>query len=230
MYVDTDPRPFELLLKNDADPNVPCWTDCPPLLGKGSTVSLLASMPEYNRLFELTFQTSGDPNGKDYAIYTPNFGYALGNQPDALERLALLAKKGIEFDRTDGFGRGFVPIRLLGGLRADCIPAERNYEIALAAMKHGADFKNSTTNPNRLNLDQSVFDGCHFRPIHFLALSAMENDSVFESSAAAKSLVRFLEENGQSFEQAVGDLKRWEKWKQEGRDDLIEKEHQERTK
>ena len=39
-----------------------------------------------------------------------------------------------------------------------------------------------------------------------------------------------LEELGESLDEAKEDLRRWKKWKEEGRDDLIEQEYQNRIK
>lgn len=225
MFVDTDPRPFELLIKNGADPNVPCDIDCRPLLGLHSTVSHLASMPRYNRLFELTFRNSGKPN-LPAGVLGPPFAFAAFDQPDAVERQKLLAGLGTDFNQPITFPCDrYLPSLLLAGLWEENEQVRNKYyQLSMSAIGHGADYRR-TSFPGRYRGKKTDFSDCHFLPIHYVVLAAKKHDKLLHTPDAS-ALLDFLQSKGQSFDEAVEDLKRWKRWKEKGFDKLIDIEHE----
>ncbi|MDB4778287.1 hypothetical protein OAG68_02405 [bacterium] len=237
-FVDTDPRPFELLLEHGADPNIVSWNDVAPPVGNYSAMSVshLTAIPQYNRLFEKVFQGSGDPNiiGGLFDDQAPPFAATTFGQPDSWERLNLMVKKGVNFEQVYGYSqKPLIYGRLRGFARVESTELrEREARIILFVIENGAEFARSFELPQEVGLEALGWGGCHFTPIHFVAQASLVHELDFRNleSPLVNKLIDFLEEDGQSLEKAISDLKRWARWKSDGETDLIENEHRQRER
>lgn len=194
-HMETNPEPFELLLKHGADPNVIAHMDGETWTTKvlpGNAVVHLVCQGTYNRLFKRVFESGGDPNLPCEAIFsdakTP-LNQLYSGCPDVTERLELLIAQGANLDYRDDSGHTFVS-RLVAG----CY--ERQYKLALIALENGADY--------RLTYNRG---GHQHRLIHFLAACKVDRER--EERAQYDALVSWLEERGESLDAAKEDLRRW---------------------
>jgi len=218
-FVDDDPRPFGLLLKHGANPNVACgfvldgWPS--KITHGGNSVSNLVSFGVYNRHYKNVFEHGGDPNIPSKSLITPGVTPLLalhGETPDALERLLLLIEKGADLDARYASGQTFVGQKLKSRYT-------HSYSLALAALKAGADF----------DVYHKEKAGGYFRFVHYLAASETHLSGCSKAEQRCyHELVAWLERRGESISEARNDLKRWEEWNKYKRPEWFEKEHQER--
>lgn len=225
--VDTDPRPFGLLLSHGADPNV---VFAEPNTGwESATVTHLVAFGVYNRQFKNVFENGGDPNLlQKFGTYTEPqsvtpFMLVFDECPDAIERLQLLIDKGAKLDLRTEDGSTFLSKKAPKAIRSDIqsrmmlkvLDAGANYEL----------FYKQTSNQR----EPHPFEGCYFRLIHILALAELELDGELPGTPVHyRELIAWLEERGESLDDARNDLERWEQLVLQGRADEIEKEHQQR--
>lgn len=236
-FVDTDPRPFELLLERGANPNVLSWYDLAPPLGNfsGMSVAHLASIPTYNRLFQKVFDGDADPNQLEglFQNQAPPFVKAVYDSPDYWERLNLMVKGGADFGLLyERPKKSFLSEQLNTFVRAeDDSQRERSCRMILLAIENNAEFEQTFQIPKDIGTRELRWGGCYFTPIHFFAQASLEQgvDLDHSDSPNVKKLIKLLEGKTLSLEDAIVDLKRWEQWKSEGLGELIEIEHQKRT-
>lgn len=226
-HLDTDPRPFGLLLKHGANPNQIVQSskvDRIRPVQEGLAVTHLVCVGLYNRHFKNVFEAGGDPNLTNqisdlYPSPLPSYWHVFPWAPDSAERVQLLIDKGAKLDVKSN-GVPFVAAR--------CTNDERFCKIALVAIKAGAEYN--------VYYQQHWFkecDGSYFRLIHCLAAARYNTKSSSRQthSRSFDELVKFLEEKGQSFKDAKEDVARWKYWTSKGgQADLLEKERQEREK
>ena len=228
-----DPRPFELLLKHKADPNVIVsapYDDRRGLsfLSYGCSVTYLVSEGTYNRQFKNVFENGGDPNlvssvkkKPNPSVFPPVFFQLSPDAPDAVERLSLWINLGVNLNFR--FGKKGLTFQMLNTGKS-----EAGNRLVLVALKNGnANHKFYYRVSKSETASQWV--GCYFRLIHQLA----EVEPKVSRRPAAeqihfKALVDWLEQNGESMVDAKADLERWAKWNNNEQSDLVEKEHQER--
>lgn len=219
-HMEQDPRPFALLLEQGADPNAVVDFSKPddndPFL-PSYAVTHLVLHGTYNRLFKSVFENGGDPNlmGKTFSGM-PAFAELRTNTPDAVERLKLLIDKGANLDFRHPKTKATYVWLLVG-------KNEQRNQLALLALDYGkANFQYSYKIPEN-TVPEATFSGCYFRLIHMLAFLEGDQPNFL-------ALVKWLEEHGESLTEAKADLKRWRQWKDSGRKDLIEQEHQQQLK
>lgn len=235
-FVDTDPRPFELLLKNGANPNCVSWYDRARPVGNffGLSVAHLTSIPTYNRLFSTVFEGRGSANvmGGFMRELAPPFALSILTQPDYWERLKLMARNGADFNLEYNYPAApFLYGRLWEFVRAeDDEQRERSCRMMLLAIEHGADLKQTFEIFEDEGVSKIRWGGCYFAPIHFFAQASLEKGlSLHESkSSNVRQLLQLFVEANCSLDTAIDDLQRWERWKSEGLGELIEIEHQKR--
>ncbi|MFK7769005.1 MAG: hypothetical protein AB8B55_17415 [Mariniblastus sp.] len=228
-HLEADPGPFAFLLEKGADPNVVVEFS----KSKGSksvflpsyAVTHLVLKGTYNRQFKAVFDNGGDPNliGRTWKGM-PAFAELSSRAPDAIERLKYLIDKGANLDfRHPKTNETYV--WLLAG------EDERRNELALVALEYGkANYQFLYKTPES-GVPVAPYAGCYFRLVHKLAMLDLWRDQdTKENPVHFRALVKWLEEHGESFAEAKKDLQRWKQWKEDGREDLIEQEHQRRSK
>ena len=234
MFVDTDPRPFEMLLEHDADPNVFFGEHAGWPFNRfvGLSVSQLSAMANYNRLFKSVFEHGGDPNLELHPFWK---NIRRGNpivtfdQIDSPERLIFLLSKGADFRHPHTIlSDQFLEHHLfIAAVTKEDKRRQRLYESALFAVEKGAEFKDGFWElPEGYHYVRPEFSGCYFKPIHFLALMK-DADKEF-SSVAFEKLIKILGSEGVTLEQATKDLERWRGWKKKGFKKLIQIEYEKR--
>jgi len=236
-HMDTDPRPFELLLKNGANPNQIVHHRAKKQTKKGLVSEVgfavvhLVSMREYNRQFKNVFENGGDPNLNSENILgrLPPYRLFWPSAPDALERIQLWGKKGATFDKKSDDGMSFVCGNCIGG-------EEESLQLCYLALRAGADHSLSYKVEEMGSLvtwatGRTEYKGCYFRMIHFMALN--EQKARQRRKSEQKYYLRvlnYLEQRGESLKDAHQDLKRWKTMVADGNLNDIEKEHQQREK
>lgn len=221
-FLETDPRPFGLLLKHGADPNQTVVGPKVPYSAYGTAVTHLVCMSSYNRHFKNVFEAGGDPNlpAKKNLIYAgpmPPYCQLRPWAPDSAERMQLLIDKGARLD---------VVLNTTPFIAARCTHQEEFCKMILVAIKGGGDYK-------RVHRETyfDEYEDCYFRPIHRLALAEPKaNERPRSEQTHFRALVKWLDDHGESFDEAKADLKQWRIWIIQRRRDLIEKQHQERLK
>lgn len=236
-HMDTDPRPFEMLLKNGANPNVVVHHEKVARLqahfrtGGGFAVVHFVSDNEYNRQFENVFEHGGDPNlvSENFIRKFPSYRYLWPSVPDAVERVQLWIKKGAKLDKKSEDGISFVCLNCVSG-------EEDSLRLCHLALKGGSDYaiwyKVEETEGSVEGTWAGQFEefkGCYFRMIHFMALNEEKVRKRPKSEQKYyQRVLGFLEQRGESLKAAHADLKRWKALIAEGKLDVIEKEHQKR--
>ena len=225
-HQDTDPRPFEMLLKAGADPNIvvnlsPLHRErpkqVPEALEENMSVGHATCKGMYNRQFKNVIEHGADMNLAGPLYYhgprtgapkTPFF-FCWHFAPDAGERYKLIASKWDFFELAKANGvvpqRYFRHIHLLGFCRN--------------LIERGLDTRSWHLEKDKL----------YYQPIHYLATLEPTEDWSDEELLNYEQLADWFNEQDVSLKDAKEDLKRWSKWLDTGRQDLVEKEHQERT-
>ena len=224
-HLNRDPRPFSCLMKHGADPNV-----IVDMSGRneeqevfpGYSVTNLAVRGIYNRHFKTVFENGGDPNLPNECPFEswqkPAFFELWAIAPDSEERLKLMIEKGADMNWAMPRGTTF--------LTANSWANEQCCGLALIALDLGGADHLATARAG----EGGEYSGCYFRSIHLLAFAMEKADLDKVKHKKFYKLVERLEERGESLDEAKEDLRRWKKWKEEGRDDLIEQEYQNRIK
>lgn len=225
-HMERDPRPFALLLKHGANPNIIvkntlCQRPVYEAVLSGNAVTHLVAQCSYNRQFENVFENGGNPNLISESLFErPPFGGLNVNAPDVTERLKYLVDKGANLDCR------YSDWTFL--LYQACGSDKRGYQLALVALDYGEARYNDYY--KKSDVAHDPYGGCYFRAIHFLAEVESEmSERPAEKQVHFRALVKWLEDHGESLAEAQADLKRWRKWKEEGREDLIEEEYQQRV-
>ena len=232
----TDPRPFYCLLKHGADPNATVnsiGSDVVSVLWDSETAIVhLVAFGRYNRLFKAVFEHGGDPNLRweidTLETSTTPFRLLHEESPDVFERLELLIRCGANLDDLDT--GGWTETHSWLKWRIDISNYGRHCRLALSVLKAGASFRLAAK--RGVGYDKgSLYDGCYFHPIHFLAEAESEIGKLpADQQVQYRAVIQWLEEHGGSLKQAKADLGRWKNWIENGRADLIEKEHEERQR
>jgi uncharacterized protein len=190
---------FRWLLEYGADPNVVIESDfnLGNYMRPGDSVTLIACKTSLPGYFDAVFDHGGDPNhpysGKLLADGPPLKAVvnALGREPEEkLKQVKRLIALGADMNALTPDA---TPV-----MEAVAWPGQ--FDLALTMLEAGANF--------RMHMDDE-----HKRLIH---LVAMEEDRLDEYSpkqrAQFRELVKWLEDRGESFEEAKADLTRWASW------------------
>ncbi len=236
-HQNTNPGPFEMLLKHGANPNQivhqkeKSRIQSVPLFGGGFAVVHLVSMTSYNRQFKNVFEHGGDPNlvAQNLFYKYPPYRLLWPGTPDAVERVELLIKKGAKLDEKSTDGMSFVCLRCIGG-------EEESLRLSYLALRAGADHSLSYKVEDKGGLvtwaaSQTEYTGCYLRMIHFMALNEQKARKRPKSGQKYyQRVLNYLEQRGESLKDAHQDLKRWKALVADGNLDEIEKEYQQREK
>ena len=190
---------FRWLLEHGADPNVVIESDfnLGNYMRPGDSVTLMACKTSFPGYFDAVFDHGGDPNhpysGKLLADGPPLMAVvkALGREPkEKLTQVKRLIALGAD----------------MNALHPDATPVMEavirfdQYDLALTMLEAGADF--------RMYMDDE-----HKRLIHLVAMQEDRLDEYSpEKRAKFRELVKWLEDRGESYEEAKADLARWRSW------------------
>ena len=198
-YPDNRLPRFRWLLEHGADPNVVVESDFNSrgYLGPGDSVTLIVCWTSFPGYFDAVFDHGGDPNhpysGKASFKCPPLMAVvkALGREPkEKLTQVKRLIALGAD----------------MNALHPDATPVMEavirfdQYDLALTMLEAGADF--------RMYMDDE-----HKRLIHLVAMQEDRLDEYSpEKRAKFRELVKWLEDRGESYEEAKADLARWASW------------------
>jgi uncharacterized protein len=186
---------FTKLLEHGADPNVVIKSDLNTHGGfhPGDSVTHMACKTEFPGYFEAVFAHGGDPNLIRKGTIpgdTPLFSVTNGAGPSKNEHIKLLMDKGADLNHMNG---------------AWATPAMEavscaQYGIALTILQGGADYNIYVPKSNT-------------RLVH-IVVGEERRKPFWTSQQAAdyEKLVKWLEDHGESIEQARADNKRWQSW------------------
>jgi hypothetical protein len=198
-YPDNRLPRFKWLLEHGANPNVVVESDFSShgFLSPGDSVTLIVCWTSFPGYFDAVFDHGGDPNhpysGKASFKCPPLMAVvnALGQEPEEkLKQVKRLIALGADMN-------SLYP-HVTPAMRAVGWPGQ--FDLALLMLEAGADFR-------------KYMDDGHKRLIH---LVAMQEDRLDEYSpeklAKFRELVQWLEDRGESYEEAKADLARWASW------------------
>jgi len=198
-YPDNRLPRFRWLLEHGADPNVVIESDFNShgYLSPGKSVTLIVCWTSFPGYFDAVFDHGGDPNhpysGRLLAYGPPlsSVVKALGREPEEkLKQVKRLIALGADMNALTPDA---TPVM-------EAVARAGQFDLALTMLEAGADF--------RMYMDDE-----RKRLIH---LVAMEEDRLDEYSpekrAQFRALVKWLEDRGESYEEAKADLARWASW------------------
>ncbi len=186
---------FTKLLEHGADPNVIIKSDLNTHGGfrAGDSVTHMACRTEFPGYFEAVFAHGGDPNlMKNGAITgdTPLFSVLNGLASNKDGKIQFLIKKGADLNHMNGAWATPVMEAASGG----------QYSLASTLLQAGADFKIYMPKSNT-------------RLVHIVVGEERRTPAWTPQQAADyEKLVKWLEDHGESIEQARSDNKRWQSW------------------
>ncbi len=190
---------FRWLLEHGADPNVVIESDfnLGNYMRPGDSVTLMACKTSFPGYFDAVFDHGGDPNhpysGKLLADGPPLKAVvnALGREPEEkLKQVKRLIALGADMNSLCPH---VTPV-----MEAVAWPGQ--FDVALLMLEAGADFR-------------KYMDDEHKRLIHRVAMQEDRLDEYSpEKRAKFRELVKWLEDHGESYEEAKADLARWRSW------------------
>lgn len=198
-YPDNRLPRFRWLLEHGADPNVVIESDFNShgYLSPGKSVTLIVCWTSFPGYFDAVFDHGGDPNH-------PYSGKLLGYGPPLMAVVNALGRgpeeKLKQVNRLISLGADMNSLcpHVTPVMRAAGWPGQ--FDLALAMLEAGADFR-------------KYMDDERKRLIH---LVAMQEDRLDEYSPEKREkfreLVKWLEDHGESYEEAKADLARWASW------------------
>jgi ankyrin repeat protein len=184
-FPDNKVERFKILLENGADPNVEVESDLNTrrIIIPGDSITHLSARTTFPEQFLLVMKHGGDPNLVHRRIQaTPLHAVIESLASDKSERIQLLIDAGADLEHLS-----------LGATPAMHAAGSGQFGIALQLVEAGADY--SAYGESQLT-----------RLIHILAASRHKRDLSYER------LIAWLEERGESLEEAKKDLERWDSW------------------
>jgi len=204
-FPDNKPRRLKWLLEHGANPNVVVESDfgTKGRIRVGDSVTHLACLTSFPSYFDAVFDHGGDPNQPFFLTLGP--GFADQNYPP----LKAVTSERVELKPDEKLKR----IKRLIALGADMnvlTPKETpvmyaalwpgQFDLALTMLEAGADF--------RMYMDDEST-----RLIHLVAMQKDRLDKYSpEKREQFRELVKWLEDHGESYEEAKADLARWASW------------------
>jgi uncharacterized protein len=195
---------FKWLLEHGADPNIVVESDfnARNYIGPGDSVTHMACKTDFPGFFDAVFDHGGDPNqpcvqplGLGDRVYNDPplkaVVRALGREPaEKLRQVKRLIKLGADMNALDP--------RATPVMNAVGWPGQ--FDLALVMLEAGADFRTYMEDERQ-------------RLIHIVV---MQEDRLSEYAPEKRKqfreLVKWLEDHGESSEQARADLDRWRSW------------------
>lgn len=188
---------FTRMLEHGADPNVIIKSDLNTRGGfsAGDSVTHMACRTEFPGYFEAVFEHGGDPNLiKNGAITgdTPLFSVITGIGPNKKAHVKLLIDKGADLNHMNGAWA-------TPAIQATSWGAQ--FDIALMLLEAGADWKIYVPKSNT-------------KLIHIVAMQDDDRRPMWSPQQANdyQKLITWLEDHGESIDQAQVDMKRWQSY------------------
>lgn len=202
-YPDNQPERFRRLLEHGADPNVIFQSDFNTrMMGirPGDSITHMVCETVFPHYFDYVFQHGGDPNLWNRDEHkTPLFFLIRGPAADKKRKVKRLIELGADLDanidneHTGGRTPTIVAVNCFG-----------QYDLALLLLQSGADYETYIPNTNA-------------RLIHSVAI---DDERLQRMSAQQRkdhgALVSWLEEHGESIEEARRDKESWRRWARAG--------------
>jgi len=191
-FPDNKPERFRLLLEKGADPNVYTKSNfgVPNAFLVGDSVTHMAARSDFSH-FDAVFELGGDANLpskiETNLDETPIFSVIKAGGPDVNRRIGILIKKGADINHCAGT-RPVILAASFGG----------QYDLALFLLENGADFK--------LYQADDLMKLTH---ILVRAQSTLLKFAEAQQRADYDRLVKFLEDQGETLQEAHADEKRW---------------------
>jgi ankyrin repeat protein len=189
---------FKRLLEHGADPNVIIESDFNTRGGisAGNSVTHMACKTSFPGYFEAVFEHGGDPNLAKETLAlgkgeSPLFSILKGSASNKMAKAQLLIKKGANLDHQDA--SGMTPTMTAVGWGGQ-------FDIALALLEAGANHQ--------------IYQSNEVQRLAHVVVRQERRFPEFSSQQKAdyQKLVRWLEDHGESVEQAKADIKRWDSW------------------
>lgn len=198
-FPDNRPARFKRLLEHGANPNIIIKSDFNTNMSgmvPGESVTLMACSTWFPKYFDYVFLHGGDPNlahHKDRT--TPLFALIRGPAKEKKRKVQKLIDLGANIDANKGYQYtgGSTPIMVA----ASCFG---QYDLALVLLQAGADFKVRKT-VGKFKLVNIVL-----REASRLAFIGPKQRADY------KKLVQWLDEQGESLEEAKATDKNWKSW------------------
>jgi hypothetical protein len=195
-FPDNQIHRFKWLLEHGADPNVVVEGEfnTRQSISRGDSVTQMACKSSFPGYFEAVFDNGGDPNlrhsGPLGFSRTPLFTVITGSAGSNMEKVQRLIALGADMNALASGGTAVMKAVTWGG----------QYDTAITLLNAGADFRAYQQNELR-------------RLIHVVVLQERRlGEYSPEQKAKFHELVRWLEDRGESYEEAKADLKRWDSW------------------
>jgi uncharacterized protein len=188
---------FKRMLEHGADPNVVIESDFNTHGGMrpGDSVTHLACKTAFPEYFELVFANGGNPNLIKNGIIskeTPLFTLIQGSAPNKLEKVKLLIDAGADLDYMEGTGG--TPVMSAVGWGGQ-------FDIALVLLEAGAD--------------PGIYQSNQIQKLAHVVVrqeSGHLKSATPQQKADYQKLVNWLNEHGESIEEARADMERWNSW------------------
>jgi ankyrin repeat protein len=187
---------FVLLLRRGANPNIIVESDFGTRSGimPGEAVSHMAAETVFDGYFDEVFARGGDPNLISNSAATlhntPLFCLIEGRAKSKLVKAKTLIKQGANLNYVNG----------AGATPAMAAVSRGRYDIALALLDAGADYRKYQSNKAQ-------------RLVHVVARQdARVASYAAQQKADYQALVDWLNNRGESLEDARADIRRWDSW------------------
>jgi hypothetical protein len=187
---------FEWLLKHGANPNVVVEGEfnSRQSISRGDSVTLMACKSSFPGYFEAVFDSGGDPNirhtGPLGFEHNPLFAVITGAARNKAEKIKWVIDLGADMNALAAGGTAVMQAVSWGG----------QYDLAIMMLEAGADYRTYQHNEFR-------------RLVHVVAGQEHRLDEYSpEQRAKFHELVKWLEDHGESYEEAKADINRWDSW------------------
>jgi hypothetical protein len=188
---------FKKLLEYGADPNVVIDSDFNTrgAMRAGDSVTHMSCKTTFHGYFEAVFAHGGDPNLKRTSVIgvndSPIFSVIKSGGRNKMEKIQLLLDKGADINHMNGaWATPVMQATSWGG----------QYDIALMLLEAGADYRIYKPKSNS-------------KLVH-LVLSQERRSAAWtpQQRADYQKLLGWLEDHGESLQEARADRERWKSW------------------
>jgi uncharacterized protein len=203
-YPDNRLPRFKWLLEHGANPNVVIESDfnVRNYMSPGDSVTVIACKTSFPGYFDAVFDHGGDPNQP--CVQLLGLGDQTYNEPPLKAVIGTLGRKPEEklkqVMRLIALGADMNALNPDSTPVMDAVLWPGQFDLALTMLEAGADFR-------------KYMDDERKRLIHLVAMEEERLDEYSpEKRAQFHELVKWLEDRGESYEEAKADLARWASW------------------
>jgi ankyrin repeat protein len=210
-FPDNKLQRFTRLLEHGADPNVIIQSDMNThgsYFGRGESVTHMACKTTFPGYFEAVFAHRGDPKlitNKIITGQTTIHAVITGGGPNKKERVRFLIDHGADLNHMNGAWTTPVMQAVSWG---------GQYNIALMLLEAGADWRIYVpkSNTRLIHIVATEEDPTAGTPVTATTRQSRKSIWTPEQAADYEKLVQWLEDHGESIEQARADSQRWQLW------------------